>query len=97
MPPDFPGKENIPSYPPYQTEFPMGAWFRYNWTFEEAQYLTWEENCGWFDCNKSAGYVENDGKLCWAASGSTMVSARRSGSATASLYCSSVIYSCCHI
>lgn len=71
--PDFPGKENIPSYPPYQTEFPMGAWFRYNWTFEEAQYLTWEENCGWFDCNKSAGYVENDGKLCWAASGSNLL------------------------
>lgn len=71
--PDFPGKENIPSYPPYQTEFPMGAWFRYNWTFEEAQYLTWEENCGWFDCNKSAGYVENDGKLCWAVSGSNLL------------------------
>lgn len=71
--PDFPGKENIPSYPPYQTEFPMGAWFRYNWTFEEAQYLTWEENCGWFDCNKSANYDEQDSKLCWAASASNLL------------------------
>lgn len=38
--PDFPGKENIPSYPPYVSEFPAGAWFRYDLTIEESQYLT---------------------------------------------------------
>lgn len=71
--PDFPGKENIPSYPPYVSEFPAGAWFRYDMTYEEAQYLTWAEGCGWYDCNKSMNYDENDGNLCRAASASNML------------------------
>lgn len=71
--PDFPGKENIPSYPPYVSEFPAGAWFRYDLTIEESQYLTWAEGCGWYDCNKSMNYDENDGNLCWAASASNML------------------------
>lgn len=71
--PDFPGKENIPSYPPYVSEFLAGAWFRYDLTIEESQYLTWAEGCGWYDCNKSMNYDENDGNLCWAASASNML------------------------
>ncbi len=71
--PDFPGKENIPSYPPYVSTFPEGAWFRWDWTFREFQYLTWKEGCGWYDCNKSAEYNENDANLCWAAAASNLL------------------------
>lgn len=71
--PDFPGKENIPTYPPYTEVFPAGEWFRYNWTFSEDQRLTWKEGCNWFDCNKSKNYDENDGNLCWAASASNLI------------------------
>lgn len=71
--PDFPGRENIPSYPAYQEIFPAGEWFRFDWTFSENQYLTWKEGCGWYDCNKSKDYNENDANLCWAASASNML------------------------
>lgn len=71
--PDFPGKDQIPTYPPYQTDFPLGAWFRYDYTFDEVQKLTWAEGCGWYDCNKSKDYVEQDGHLCWAAAASNLL------------------------
>ncbi len=71
--PDFPGKENIRTYPPYTQTFPPGEWFRYNWTFNESQNLPWKEGCGWYDCNKSEYYNENDGNLCWAASASNLL------------------------
>ena len=62
--PDFPGKENIPTYPMYTTQFPAGQWFRLDWAMAECQYLTWAEGCGWYDCNKSVRYNENDRNLC---------------------------------
>lgn len=71
--PDFPGKENIPSYASYVEDFPPGEWFRYNWTFNESQNLPWKEGCGWYDCNKSEKYTENDANLCWAASASNLL------------------------
>ena len=71
--PDFPGKENIPTYPPYVNKFPEGEWFRFNWTISEEQYLTWKAGCGWYDCNKSADYSENDQNMCWAASASNLL------------------------
>lgn len=71
--PDFPGKENIPTFPPYTKVFPAGEWFRYNYTFSEEQHLTWKEGCNWFDCNKSENYDENDRNLCWAASASNLI------------------------
>lgn len=71
--PDFPGKENIPSYPMYQEMFPAGAWFRFNITYDEVQNLTWADGCRWYDCNKSAQYNENDRNLCWAASASNLL------------------------
>lgn len=37
------------------------------------QRLTWAEGCGWYDCNKSAEYNENDANLCWAASASNLL------------------------
>lgn len=71
--PDFPGKENIPTYPIFQTQFPAGQWFRWDWTFSENQYLTWAPDCGWYDCNKSHDYSEGDENLCWAATASNML------------------------
>lgn len=71
--PDFPGKANIPTYNHFQTQFPAGQWFRWNYTFDEIQLLTWAPDCGWFDCNKSHDYSEGDGNLCWAATASNMV------------------------
>lgn len=74
--PAFPGKEHIQSYP-YPSaslhKFPAGEWFRWNMTDDESQYLTWAEGCGWYDCNKSYDYSENDYNLCWAASASNMI------------------------
>lgn len=70
--PDFPGKENILTYRDGQPYLP-GQWYRENYTSDEVQYLTWAEGCGWFDCNKSNGYTEGDGNLCWAATASNMV------------------------
>ena len=71
--PDFPGKENIPTYPMYTTQFLAGQWFRLDWAMAECQYLTWAEGCGWYDCNKSVRYNENDRNLCWAASASNLL------------------------
>lgn len=72
----YPGKENMTSYP-YPSaslhKFPAGQWFRWNMTYDESQYLTWVEGCGWYDCNKSYRYDENDANLCWAASASNMI------------------------
>lgn len=71
--PAFPGKENVTTYPPYAEVFPEGEWMRFDYTFSEAQRLTWAEGCGWYDCNKSDGYVEGDGHMCWAASASNLL------------------------
>lgn len=72
--PDFPGVDNIPTYQPYQVYgLPDGEWFRYSYTFEEMQYLTWKEGCGWYDCNKSNGYTEDDFNMCWAATASNLL------------------------
>lgn len=71
--PAFPGKEHVPSLPPALDRYPVGKWFRYNWSFMESQNLTWEEGCGWFDCNKSRDYDEGDENLCWAASASNLI------------------------
>lgn len=38
----------------------------------EVENLTWSEGCGWFDCNKSNDYAEQDGSLCWAATASNL-------------------------
>lgn len=72
--PDFPGDDKIPTRQPYEVYgLPSGEWFRYSYTFEEMQYLTWKEGCGWYDCNKSNGYTEDDGNMCWAASASNLL------------------------
>lgn len=71
--PAFPGKEQIVVVNPGSERFPVGEWFRYNWTFSEDQYLTWSEDCGWFDCNKSMDYSEGDANICWAASASNLI------------------------
>ena len=39
----------------------------------EVENLTWSEGCGWFDCNKSNDYAEQDGSLCWAATASNLL------------------------
>ncbi len=70
--PDFPGEDNLPSYGLY-AKVPAGIWFRKDRVYEEIQNLTWEEGCGWYDCNKSPQYSENDGNLCWAASASDLL------------------------
>lgn len=72
--PDFPGEDNIPSYSPaYIGMYPEGEWFREDLTAWESQYLTWKAGCGWYDCNKSAEYNENDANLCWAAAASNLI------------------------
>lgn len=76
--PNFPGKENIPSMQPWQQEFDDGLWLRYSYEqsslplIDENQYLTWKEDFGWFDCNKSFGY-NGDGNMCWAATASNLI------------------------
>lgn len=70
--PAFPGKDAVKSYPIAKTYgFPAGEWGRYDYSWDEVQFLTWSETCGWYDCNKSAEYDENDKNLCWAASASS--------------------------
>ena len=61
------------SKPLYTEIFPEGEWFRYDFDLSESQFLTWKEGCGWFDCNKSPEYNENDGNLCWAAAASNLL------------------------
>lgn len=45
------------------------------WNYDKTQ-LSWIENCGWFDCNKTnpsgTSYGE-DGLMCWAASVSNLI------------------------
>lgn len=75
---DFPGRENITSYPVTTTGFPEGEWFRlayenmYPPINAEMQYLTWKEGCGWYDCNKTFNYA-GDGNMCWAATASNLI------------------------
>lgn len=72
--PEFPGKENLEVIDAFFPEdYPAGKWFRKSYTFSEAQYLTWEEGCGWFDCNKSFNYEGGDGNMCWAAAASNLI------------------------
>lgn len=77
--PNFPGKEKIPSLPSYQQDgIEEGLWFRYSYDNynpplpNEEQYLTWEESCGWYDCNKTFEY-KGDGKMCWAAGAANLI------------------------
>ena len=71
--PNFPGKEKIDTYPFSRTEFDDGIWFRYDYgDRDEVQFLTWEEGCGWYDCNKTFNY-DGDGKMCWAAGASNLI------------------------
>lgn len=73
--PDFPGKENLPTYKLGQKYgLPQGQWIRYDNRYYEEQYLTWAEGCGWYDCNKSHENYEDDSQMCWAASASNVVS-----------------------
>ena len=73
--PDFPGKENLPTYKlGNKYGLPKGQWLRYDNRYYEEQYLTWAEGCGWYDCNKSHGNYEDDSQMCWAASASNVVS-----------------------
>lgn len=44
--PDFPGKENLPTYKLGQKYgLPQGQWIRYDNRYYEEQYLTWAEGC----------------------------------------------------
>ena len=70
--PDFPGDENLPTYDIYD-KVGAGVWFRKKRDFEEIQNLTWEEGCGWYDCNKSPEYDDDDANICWAASASNLL------------------------
>lgn len=73
--PEFPGNENLETVKNafYPEDYPVGTWFREDYTFTEAQYLTWQEGCGWFDCNKSFNYEGGDGNMCWAAAASNLI------------------------
>ncbi len=70
--PEFPGEEKLPTYKLYD-KVPAGIWFRRDRDYEEVQNLTWKEGCGWYDCNKSPRYTEDDANTCWAASASNLV------------------------
>lgn len=76
--PDFPGKENIPTFNIWETNFEDGIWMRYGYDKmnppmpQEVQFLTWKEGCGWYDCNKTFEY-NGDGMMCWAASASNLL------------------------
>lgn len=69
---EFPGEKNLPSYGLYD-KVPAGIWFRKDRIYEEIQNLTWKEGCGWYDCNKSPRYDEDDANTCWAASASNLL------------------------
>lgn len=72
--PEFPGEDNLETVIAFFPEdYPAGQWFRKEYTFNESQYLTWEEGCGWFDCNKSFEYKGGDGSMCWAAAASNLL------------------------
>lgn len=76
--PTFPGKEELFYARPGIKEFEDGLWFRYaNETMSpplllEEEYLTWKEDFGWFDCNKTFNY-DGDGNMCWAAAASNLI------------------------
>ena len=76
--PDFPGKKNIKTYNVGKYDVEEGIWLRYAYEkmyppmLNETQYLTWKEDCGWYDCNKSFEY-EGDRNMCWAASASNLI------------------------
>lgn len=76
--PDFPGKDKVQtlSINTWITKFPEGEWFRYDYKeidlLNDENYLTWKEGCGWYDCNKTFGYV-GDRNMCWAATASNLL------------------------
>lgn len=76
--PDFPGKDKVQtlSINTWITKFPEGEWFRYDYKeidlLNDENYLTWKEGCGWYDCNKTFGYVGNR-NMCWAATASNLL------------------------
>ena len=76
--PDFPGVKNVTTYPLWTTQYPKGEWMRYDYTSInldiESQKLTWKENCGWYDCNKTYEYDgATDDNMCWAAAASNLL------------------------
>lgn len=78
--PVFPGRDNLKSYPAatWVTDFGNGEWFRFDYSksypplLNEEEYLTWEEGCGWYDCNKTFD-LESDRYMCWAATASNLL------------------------
>lgn len=74
--PIFPGRDHIPSYDITVESFPKGEWMRIAYEKidlpNEEQYLTWTEDCGWFDCNKTFEY-QGDRNMCWAATASNLI------------------------
>lgn len=76
--PDFPGQENVATYPTWKTSFPAGEWMRYDYASLqvdfEVQQLTWIDTCGWYDCNKTYEYDNAEDKnMCWAAAASDLL------------------------
>lgn len=56
--PACPGIDELQTYPDWMSSFPDGVWFRYEYNGlpDNVTYLTWKENCGWYDCNKTIDY-----------------------------------------
>lgn len=72
--PAFPGKDHIKSY--WTDTYNPGEWFRIAYEIidlpNEEEYLTWNEGCGWYDCNKTFDY-NGDFNMCWAAMASNLL------------------------
>lgn len=76
--PVFPGRDEVKTVPviTWITKYPVGEWFRDGYpsdVLDEVEYLTWQEGCGWYDCNKTFGYKGGDGNMCWAATASNLL------------------------
>lgn len=73
--PACPDINELRTYPDWMSSFPDGVWFRYEYNGlpDNVTYLTWKENCGWYDCNKTIDYKGNDDNMCWAATASNLL------------------------
>lgn len=73
--PACPGIDELQTYPDWMSSFPDGVWFRYEYNGlpDNVTYLTWKENCGWYDCNKTIDYKGGDSNMCWAATASNLL------------------------
>lgn len=73
--PACPGIDELQTYPDWMSSFPDGVWFRYEYNGlpDNVTYLTWKENCGWYDCNKTIDYKGGDNNMCWAATASNLL------------------------